>query len=179
VSIADDTLAAWYTDGQVSAVRATDPVTGATLATYVTVPAHPVTINGQARKVLGPDYFGPLRDDLEEELGGTVIAGPATLGRQEPPVQTTDYRQLGFYARVLTNLVTQALSTAHPVIDPTLASSETMLSVPGPTRPSYAWSAPGASPSCCGRRSRGARRCSWRTARSPRRTWWGTRSGHR
>jgi hypothetical protein len=146
VSIADDTLAGWYIDGQISALRATDPVTGATIATYVTVPAHPVTINGQARKVLGPDYFGPLRDDLQRELGGTVVAGPATLGRQEPPVQTTDYRQLAFYARVLSNLVTQALSTAHPVTDPTLASSETMLEVPATNAAIlglvYAWALP-------------------------------------
>lgn len=130
VTIADDTLAGWDVDGTISALRATDPATGATIATYVTVPAHPVTIDGQVRKVLGPDYFGPLRDDLEQLLGGTVVAGPATLGRQEPPVQTTDYTQLGFYARALTGLVARALATAQPVTDPTLAASETMLEVP-------------------------------------------------
>lgn len=129
-SIADDTLAGWQTDGQVTALRATDPTTGATLATYVTVPAHPVTINGQARKVLGADYFAPLREDLEAELGGTVVAGPATLGRQEPPVQTTDYTQMAFYARALAGLVSQALAHAHPVTDPTLSARETVLDVP-------------------------------------------------
>lgn len=130
VTIADDTLAGWDVDGTISAIRATDPDTGATLATYVTVPAHPVTINGQERKVLGPDYFGPLRTHLEELLGGTVVAGPATLGRQEPPVQTTDYVQLDFYARALTGLVARALATAQPVTDATLAADETMLQVP-------------------------------------------------
>jgi len=146
VTIADDTLAGWDIDGQISAIRATSPTTGATLATYVSIPAHPVTINGQERKVLGADYFAPLRTDLEQELGGTVVAGPATLGRQEPPVQTTDYTQLDFYARALTGLVLRALATAHPVTDPTVASSETMLEVPATNAAilglAYAWQTP-------------------------------------
>ena len=146
VTTADDTLAGWDIDGQISALRATSPTTGATIATYVSIPAHPVTINGQERKVLGADYFAPLRSDLEQLLGGTVVAGPATLGRQEPPVQTTDYTQLDFYARALAGLVTRALATAHPVTDPTLSSSETMLEVPAMNAAIlglvYAWQAP-------------------------------------
>jgi hypothetical protein len=146
VTIADDTLAGWDIDAQISAIRATDPNSGRTIATYVSIPEHPVTINGQARKVLGADYFAPLRTDLEALLGGTVVAGPATLGRQEPPVQTTDYTQLAFYARALTGLVSRALATAHPVTDPTIAASETTVEVPGTNAAIlglvYAWQAP-------------------------------------
>lgn len=146
VTIADDTLAGWAVDGEISVIRATSPSTGATLASYVTVPAHPVTINGQERKILGADYFAPLRTDLEQMLGGTVVAGPATLGRQEPPVQTTDFTQLAFYAKALTGLVARALATAHPVTDPTLAANETMLQVPAVNAAilglAYAWQVP-------------------------------------
>lgn len=131
VAIADDTLPGWDVDGQISVLRGVDPHTGATVASFVSVPAHPVVIDGQDRHILGPDYFGPLRNDLQRMVGGTVVAGPATLGRQEPPVQTTDYAQLDFYADALAHLVARALGSAHYVTDPTLASSEQMLPVPG------------------------------------------------
>lgn len=130
VTIADDTLPGWDVDGQISVLRALDPASGATLASFVSIPAHPVVIDGQARHVLGPDYFGPLRDDLQQMLGGVAVVGPATLGRQEPPVQTTDYRQLSFYADVLAHLVAHALAGAHTVTDPTLGSAEQMVDIP-------------------------------------------------
>lgn len=131
VAIADDTLPGWDIDGDVDVLRAVSPASGATLATFVAVPSHPVTIDGQHRHVLGPDYFGALRDDLERLLGGTVVTGPSTLGRQEPPVQTTDFRQLAFYARVLARLTAHALASAHYITNPTIASASTMLNVPG------------------------------------------------
>lgn len=130
LTIADDTLPDWDVDGLISVLRAVNPRTGATEGMFVNVPAHPVTIDGAADKMLGDDYLAWLRDDLQRGLGGTAVVGPATLGRQEPPVQTTDVTQLRFYARMLYGLVSQALSRAHWLTDPTLAGTTQPLTVP-------------------------------------------------
>lgn len=129
-AIADDTLPGWSVDGQISVLRAVVPSTGATIGTFVNVPAHPVIIDGAARRILGGDYIAVLRVDIERGLGGTAVVGPSTLGRQEPPVQTTDFTQLSFYAHALYGLVAQALATAHWIDQSTVAAHDSFLRVP-------------------------------------------------
>jgi hypothetical protein len=131
VTAQTDSYAGWTQDGQVSVLRALDPHSGATVATFASVPAHPDIVNGAGIKQLGADYFGPVRDDLQAKLGGIAVVGPATLGREETFVQVGGLGQMGWYAGVVENRITEALTHAHWVTDPTIAGSETLVTVPG------------------------------------------------
>jgi hypothetical protein len=131
VTAQTDSYAGWTQDGQVSVLRALDPDTGATLATFANVPAHPDIVNGASLQQLGADYFGDVRDSLQALLGGTAVVGPATLGREESFVQVGGLDQMHWYARVVTNRITEALSHAQWVTDPAVTSSELPVAVPG------------------------------------------------
>src|SRR4051812_7894303 len=81
-----DSYPGWAQDGQVSVIRATSP-SGGSVASFVSVPAHGDIVCGSCDKQLSADYFGFVRSALDERLGGTNVVGPATLGREETPVQ--------------------------------------------------------------------------------------------
>jgi PKD domain len=119
-----DSYPGWTQDGQLSVLRAVRPDDGATLVTFANVPAHPDIVCGACLGVLGADYFGAVRDALEGKLGGLSIVGPATIGREETPVQTRGLENMQWFAGVVTSLILQALTEAHQVTDPTLASAE-------------------------------------------------------
>lgn len=131
VTAQTDSYAGWTQDGQVSVLRALDPSSGATVATFANVPAHPDIVDGASLQQLGADYFGDVRDSLQALLGGTAVVGPATLGREESFVQVGGLDQMHWYAKVVTNRITEALSHAHPVTDSTIAASELPVAVPG------------------------------------------------
>src|SRR4051794_2041303 len=126
-----DSYAGWVQDGQLSVLRALDPDSGATIASYVTVPAHGDIVNGAGLKLLSADYFGFVRRDLDAQLGGVNVVGPATLGREETPVQTNGLQDSRWFATVVTTLVDGALGEAHWITDASIASSEQQLNVPG------------------------------------------------
>src|SRR5207245_116352 len=65
-----DSYPGWSQDGQVSVLRAVDPVSGASIATFVDVPAHPDIVCGACLKTLSADYLGVARRILDRELGG-------------------------------------------------------------------------------------------------------------
>ena len=126
-----DSYAGWSQDGQVSVLRAVSPKTGATIATFANVPAHADIVNGAKLKLFSADYFGFARATLERRLGGLAIVGPATLGREESPVQTTGLANSSWYSCVVSDLITRALDDAHWVTDPTVRSTESFLQIPG------------------------------------------------
>src|SRR3954451_13379118 len=126
-----DSYSGWVQDGQLSVLRAVDPDTGATIASYVTVPAHGDIVNGAGLKLLSADYFGFVRPALDAQLAGTNVVGPATLGREETPVQTNGLDDSRWFATVVTSLVDRALGRARWIEDERIASSEQMLRVPG------------------------------------------------
>src|SRR3954447_21840805 len=126
-----DSYSGWVQDGQLSVLRAVDPGTGATIASYVTVPAHGDIVNGAGLKLLSADYFVFVRHDLDMQLGGVNVVGPATLGREETPVQTNGLEASRWFATVVTALVDGGFGEAHWVTDSTIASAEQQLSVPG------------------------------------------------
>ena len=126
-----DSYAGWKQDGQVSVLRAVSANGGATIATYANVPAHPDIVNGAGQKLLSADYFGRVRAQIEQEVGGIGIVGGATLGREESPIQVGGVDQMRFYAAAVTELVTRALGSARWVTDPTVAGAETFMEVPG------------------------------------------------
>lgn len=125
-----DSYEGWQQDGQVSVLWA-QGLNGATIATYANVPAHPDIVNGASLYLLTADYFGDVRQHLEQQLGGTSIVGGATLGREESPVQVGGVQEMQWYADVVTNRVDAALAHAQLVTDPTVGSAETFLYVPG------------------------------------------------
>jgi hypothetical protein len=125
-----DSYPGWAQDGQVSALRAISP-SGESIATFVSVPAHGDIVEGSAEKQLSADYFGFVRTALDERLGGVNIVGPATLGREETPVQVGGFGPSQWFSGVVTSIVGRALADAHPITDDTIASSESFVRVAG------------------------------------------------
>lgn len=125
-----DSYPGWIQDGQLTALRAVAPG-GATVATFVNVPAHGDIVCGSCDELLSADYFGPVRDALEAQLGGTAIVGPATLGREESPVQATSVDNMRWYAGTIGELAVRALSQAHWITDTTVSSTETTSKIAG------------------------------------------------
>src|SRR3954451_23620799 len=127
-----DSYSGWVQDGQISVLRAVAPDTGETIGSFTAVPAHGDIVNGAGLKLLSADYFGFVRHDLDERLGGVNVVGPATLGREETPVQTNGLEDSRWFATVVTSLVSRALGRARWVTATTLASKEAVIEVPGP-----------------------------------------------
>lgn len=125
-----DAFPGWAVDPQLSVLRAVDPTTGATLATYVTVPAHPDIVCGQCLGQENADYPGVVRTAVERQLGGVAIVGPGTLGREETPVQATGIADMTLLARQVTTLVDQALAGARLLTDDTVAATEQFAHIP-------------------------------------------------
>src|SRR3954449_9173678 len=125
-----DSYPGWAQDGQVSVLRAVSP-SGQSIASFVSVPTHPDIVEGSGEKTLSADYFGFVRARLDERLGGVNVVGPATLGREETPVQVGGIPVMEWFGGVVTSIVGRALADAHWVTDDTVASSETLTNVAG------------------------------------------------
>src|ERR687886_1694814 len=115
-----DSYPGWTQDGQISVLRAVRPRDGSTIATFANVPAHGDIVNGAHDKQLSADYFGAVDSALERRLGGAAIVGPATLGREETPVQATSLANMRWFARTTTELAVRALRYSHWVTTPTV-----------------------------------------------------------
>jgi hypothetical protein len=126
-----DSFPGWSLDPQLSVLRAVAPRSGATIATFINVPAHPDIVCGACLKTLTADYPGAVRDALDRRLGGIALVTPATLGREESPVQATGIGEMQWFARVVSGLVGEALSGARWVTDPRLAGAESFAQIPG------------------------------------------------
>jgi hypothetical protein len=124
-----DSYPGWAQDGQVSVIRAVTPK-GASIASFVSVPAHGDIVCGSCDKQLSADYFGFVRSALDERLGGINVVGPATLGREETPVQVGGLGPSQWFSGVVTSITGQAMTGGHWVTDNTVASANTFLSVP-------------------------------------------------
>src|SRR4051794_23093983 len=118
-------------DDQLAALRAVSSETGATIGTFFNVPVHPDLVNGAAKHLLSDDYLGAARKRLDAVLGGVSIGSPATVGRQEAPVQTTIPEEANWYGQTVANLVAGALADAHWVTSSQLASADSIVHVPG------------------------------------------------
>ena len=125
-----DSYPGWAQDGQVSVLRAVAP-SGAPVASFVSVPAHGDIVEGSAEKTLSADYFGFVRQALDERLGGINVVGPATLGREETPVQVGGIPVSEWFSGVVTSIVGRALAEAHWITDDTVASTESTINVAG------------------------------------------------
>ncbi|HWA65824.1 MAG TPA: hypothetical protein VG899_05585 [Mycobacteriales bacterium] len=126
-----DAFAGWADDPLLTVLQAVSPQTGATIATYATVPAHPDIVNGERIRHLTTDYPGLVHAALQRQLGGVAIVGPATLGREETPVQATDIPEDHVFAANVLDLVDSALARAQPVMSNRLAASQRMIQIPG------------------------------------------------
>ena len=126
-----DSYAGWAQDGQLSVLRAVTPRTRRTIATFANVPAHGDIVNGAGLKTLSADYFGFARATLQKELGGVAIVGPATLGREESPIQTKGIANSRWYSCTVSDLVSRGLSRARWITSDTIRSTESLLEIPG------------------------------------------------
>jgi hypothetical protein len=127
-----DSYTGWSQDPQFTVLRAVAPGTGETIATFANVPAHPDIVEGSGGKgILHPDYFGFMRDALEERLGGVAVTSPATLGREETPVQVGGVDASRWFSGVVGELATRALGDAHWVYDGALTAVSTHIYTPG------------------------------------------------
>lgn len=125
-----DSYPGWTQDGQVSVLRATAP-DGGSIGTFASVPAHPDIVEGSAIRRLSADYLGFARTALDERLGGVNVVGPATLGRNETPIQVGGVDASRWFAGVVTSVIGRAIANATPLTTDTLASAETFTRVPG------------------------------------------------
>jgi hypothetical protein len=126
-----DAFAGWADDPLLSVLRASDADTGQTIATYVTVPAHPDIVCGQCLALESADYPGAVRAALERQLGGVAIVGSGTLGREETPVQATGPADERLFATQVTNLVDAALASAHALAGDQLGGVQQLVQIPG------------------------------------------------
>jgi hypothetical protein len=125
-----DSYPGWAQDGQVSVLRAVSP-SGGSIASFVSVPAHGDIVDGAEEKTLSADYFGFVRQALDERLGGVNVVGPATLGREETPVQVGGFPVSQWFSGVVTSIVGRALAQAHWITDDTVASADHFTQVAG------------------------------------------------
>ncbi|HZU78574.1 MAG TPA: PKD domain-containing protein [Acidimicrobiales bacterium] len=125
-----DAFPGWAVDPQLSVLRAVDPGSGATIATYVTVPAHPDIVCGQCLGQESADYPGVVRTAVQDQLGGVAIVGPGTLGREETPVQATGIADMELLATQVTTIVDEALVDARLLTDDTVAATEQFARIP-------------------------------------------------
>lgn len=126
-----DSFPGWADDPLLSVLWATSAQTGATIATYATVPAHPDVVCGQCLGELTADYDGLVRTELQQQLGGISLVGPGTLGREETPVQATGISEDHLLATQIANLVDGALSTAKPIRSDIVGGTEQMIDIAG------------------------------------------------
>ncbi len=143
-----DSYPGWANDGQLSVLRGVDPRTRATIATFASVSVHGAHVKGDSEKFLSADYFGRSSRVLQHKLGGTAVVGPATLGRQESPVEVTDVPTMQWFARIVENYIERALAGARFVTDPTVRAAETFVQIPATNAAllglNRAWSLPDA-----------------------------------
>jgi hypothetical protein len=125
-----DSYPGWASDGQVSVLRAVTPE-GAPIGSFVSVPTHGDIVEGSGEKKLSADYFGFTRAALDERLGGINVVGPATLGREETPVQVGGIPVAKWFSGVVTSIVGRAIAEAHWLTDDTIKSANTFTRVAG------------------------------------------------
>jgi hypothetical protein len=127
-----DSYPGWTQDGQLSVLRAVSPE-GAPLASFVSVPAHGDIVEGSddSNPALNGDYFGYVRTALDERLGGVNVVGPATLGRNETPIQVGGIEPSKWFAGVVASIVGRTMAEARWLTSNRLASTETFARVPG------------------------------------------------
>lgn len=144
-----DSYPGWTQDGQVSVLRAVAP-DGEPIASFVSVPAHGDIVEGSDDKnpALNGDYFGYVRTELDERLGGLNVVGPATLGRNETPIQVGGIEPAKWFGGVVTSIVGRSMAEGHWLTSDRLASTETFARVPGTNAALFAlnaaWSLPDA-----------------------------------
>jgi hypothetical protein len=129
-TINQDNYQGWVTDIQLSILRAVDPHSGQTIATFASVPTHGAHVCGQCLKILSADYFGAVRMALDRQLGGINVVGPALLGRQESPVETTGIANMEWIAGVIDNDLLEALTHAYWITSPRLGAVQSTLQYP-------------------------------------------------
>ncbi len=130
VNINQDNYEGWVNDPQISILRAVSPRTGKTIGLFANVPTHGAHVCGQCLKILSADYFGAVRTRLDHLLGGVSVVGPATLGREESPVETTGFTNMEWISGVIANDLLEALGRAHWITSPTLAAHEQTVQIP-------------------------------------------------
>jgi hypothetical protein len=125
-----DSYPGWSNDGTLHVLRALDPKSGATIATFANVSVHGAQVQGDKEKFFSSDYFGMSEARVERALGGAAIVGPATLGREESPVEVTDVPTAEWFSGIVTGLITRALADAQWVTDPTVAGTQSFVQFP-------------------------------------------------
>lgn len=130
-----DAFPGWADDPLLTVLRATDARTGATIATYATVPAHPDIVCGACIRTETADYQGVVRAALQRQLGGVAIVGPGTLGREETPVQATSIRASRIFGQEVLSLVRTAIRHSRVLRSHRLAASQRHITIPGTGAP--------------------------------------------
>jgi hypothetical protein len=130
-----DAFPGWAGDPLLTALQARDARTGATIATYTTVPAHPDIVCGACIGAETADYQGIVRAALQHRYGGVALVGPGTLGREETPVQATGITADRVFAREVEGLVETAVDNSRTLRSATIAASERTVTIPGTGAP--------------------------------------------
>jgi hypothetical protein len=130
VNINQDDYQGWINDPQISVLRAVSPHSGRTIGLFANIPTHGAHIRGDELKLLSADYFGAVRAQLDHELGGVSVVGPASLGRLESPVETTGIANMQWISRVISGDVLEALGHASWITSTRLGAADRMVQIP-------------------------------------------------
>ncbi|MFL5824822.1 MAG: hypothetical protein ACJ764_15430 [Solirubrobacteraceae bacterium] len=130
VNVNQDNYQGWITDPQLSVLRGVSPGTGRTIGVFANIPTHGAHVCGQCLKLLSADYFGAVRAQLDRQLGGVSVVGPASLGRLESPVETTGLANMKWISRVIANDVLDALGHPHWVTSRDIAGVQQTVQIP-------------------------------------------------
>jgi hypothetical protein len=148
VNINQDNYQGWVNDTQLSILRAVSARTDATIGVFASVPVHGAHVCGQCLGTLSADYFGAVRAQLDRQLGGVSVVGPATLGRLESPVETTGLGNMEWISGVIANDLLEALAHARWITTTQLDAHESTLRFTATNAPLLAlndeWSLPDA-----------------------------------
>lgn len=127
-----DSYPGWTQDGQVSVLRAVSPE-GEPIASFSSIPAHGDIVEGSddSNPALNADYFGYVRTALDERLGGVNVVGPATLGRNETPIQVGGIEPSKWFSGVVTSIVGRVMADGRWLTSNQLGSADQMVRVPG------------------------------------------------
>jgi hypothetical protein len=130
VNINQDNYQGFINDPQISVLRAVSPRTHRTIGLLANVPTHGAHVCGQCLRLLSADYFGAVRAELDRELGGVSVVGPASLGRLESPVETTGIPNMRWISRVISGDILEALGHARWITSSDIGASEQTIQFP-------------------------------------------------
>ena len=122
--------------GVIQAIATTGANKGKTIATLVNYASHP-EILGTKRKLMSPDFCGPMYDRIESQVGGIAIYMNSAQGgmvtadnRRENGQEATDWEECVRIGNLLADEALRIIASAQVEENPNLFSASKMIQFP-------------------------------------------------